>query len=102
MERSLQNDAPVKAAVSKVIYLHINCDSDKEAWGFWTKKYKTPGNGIPMWWVVKPNGDLAESKVGGMRGAKLAEFLNKVAKDFGKAVVSSKRLGQLKAAAKEA
>jgi len=87
---------------SKFVTIHINCDSDKEAWSFWTKQYKPPGNGIPMIWVVNPAGELTHSQMGAPQGPKLVEFLSKYAKELSKAVLSSKQLGLLKAAAKEA
>jgi hypothetical protein len=89
----------MKAAVSNFIYLHINCDTDKDAWKEFTKKYKTPGNGIPMLWIIKPNGEQAHSQMG---AKDIVKLLGKYGKELGKAVLSTRTLGLIKAAAKEA
>jgi hypothetical protein len=100
LERSLQSDNKVRTAASKFIYLHINCDKDKEAWSSWTKKYKTPGPAIPMLWIVKPNGEQAHSQVG---AKDLVNLLAKFGKELATAAgLSPRQVGLMKAAAKEA
>jgi hypothetical protein len=100
LERSLQSDTKTKAAASKFVYLHINCDKDKEAWNAWNKKYKSPGNAIPVIWIVKPNGEQAHSQLG---GKDFVQLLTKYGKELASAAtLTPKQLGLIKAAAKEA
>ena len=65
------------------------------------KKYKPAGGsiGIPAIWIIKPNGEQAHFQSG---AGKFVETLNKFSKELTKAVVSTKRIGLMKSAAKEA
>jgi len=100
LERSLQSNAQVKTAASKFVYLHIHCDKDKEAWNAWNKKYKSPGNAIPVIWIVKPNGEQAHSQLG---GKDFVQLLTKYGKELATAAtLTARQLGLIKAAAKEA
>ena len=101
MERSLQTNETYKAAAGKYIYHHINTNNDRQAWSMWMQKYKPGGGsvGIPAIWIVKPNGEQAHFQSG---SKDFVQLLNKFAKQYGKAALSPKTLGLMKAAAKEA
>lgn len=52
-------------------------------WGKWARKHGTPGNAIPMIYVVRADGELLFSGVGSMPGQELFTMLKKVTSEMG-------------------
>jgi len=102
LDKQLHTDKAWMAAGEKLIYVHIDVDKDKEAWKAFTGKYKTPGNGIPMIFIVKPGGELGFSQCG--YSPKLLETFQKFAgeKFAAKATMTLKEIAALRTATKEA
>jgi len=103
LEKWMASDSTVKPVTDKFLYHHIDVDKEKDAYEAWLKKYKAPGNGIPMIFVVKSDGTLLHSQCGISREPKgMAEVFAKFAKEIGAAGLTPKQIGLMKAAAEEA
>lgn len=73
MIERLNKDAAIAPLVAQFVPLKI--DTDGANWGPWARKYSHQGNGIPILYVVRADGELLYGQSGSKSGAELPAFL---------------------------
>jgi tetratricopeptide (TPR) repeat protein len=58
-----------------VQFVPLKVETDGENWGQWAGKYSHEGNGIPIIFVIRADGEKMYGKSGGMAGEALALFM---------------------------
>ena len=75
----------------------LKVDTEGDEWAAWSRKYRHEGNGIPILYVVRANGEIAYAKSGAKQGDELPLFLAEHLTTAG-TIFSEAQLGQIKTA----
>jgi tetratricopeptide (TPR) repeat protein len=61
-----------------VQFVPLKVDTDGANWGQWARKYPPEGNGIPMIYVIRADGEKMYGKTGAMNGEALPTFMKQI------------------------
>jgi tetratricopeptide (TPR) repeat protein len=67
-----------------VQFVPLKVDTDGENWGQWARKYAPEGNGIPIIYVIRADGQKMYGKTGGMNGDVLPKFMLQILAQAGR------------------
>lgn len=82
-------------------FVPLKIDTDGQNWQAWAAKYRHEGNGIPILYVVRADGELAYAKSGSKQGDELPRFLLEHLATAG-VIFSDAQLATLKSAVDDA
>lgn len=82
-------------------FVPLKIDTEGPEWQTWARKYRHEGNGIPILYVVRANGELAYARSGSKTGDDLPRFLIEHLSTAG-VIFSDAQLTALKSAVDEA
>ena len=97
MER-LNTDRSIGSLVAQFVPLKIETDGDQ--WGAWARKYSHEGNGIPIIYVVRADGEKMYGKSGSL-GDQLPQFLSAQLASAGR-ILTPVQLSQVQTAVNDA
>lgn len=99
LKKRLSTDTSLRPLLAQYVPLEI--DTTAAEWGAWSGKFKHEGDGIPIVYVVRADGEVLYAKSGSIEGAELPKFLVQLRKQAG-TVLSPKQLKDLTAALEKA
>ncbi len=94
----LKTDRSIAPLVTQFVPLKI--DTEEGDWQEWASKYRHEGNGIPILYVVRADGEMLYGKSGAKSGNELPLFLNEHLKTSGR-IFTDEQLIAIKAAVEE-
>ncbi len=94
----LKTDRSIAPLVTQFVPLKV--ETDGENWGEWASKYRHEGNGIPILFVVRADGEMLYGKSGSKTGNELPVFLAEHLKTSGR-IFTDEQLAAIKAAVEE-
>lgn len=94
----LKTDRSIAPLVTQFVPLKI--DTEEADWQEWASKYRPEGNGIPILFVVRADGEMLYGKSGSKTGNELPVFLNEHLKTSGR-IFSDEQLAAIKSAVEE-
>ena len=94
----LSTDVSIAPLVTQFVPLKI--DSEGEHWGEWSKKYRPEGNGIPILFVIRADGQMLYGKSGAKEGPQLPLFLAEHLKSAGR-ILSDEQLATIRDAVED-
>jgi hypothetical protein len=94
----LKTDRSIAPLVTQFVPLKI--DTEEADWQEWASKYRPEGNGIPILYVVRADGEMLYGKSGSKTGNELPVFLNEHLKTSGR-IFTDEQLAAIKSAVEE-
>jgi hypothetical protein len=83
LQRRLETDRSLAVFAGQFVPLKL-VTANNEDWGQWSRKYKHEGKGIPIIYVVRPDGKQLYGKSGSLEGETLLALLMASVQDAGK------------------